>query len=456
MFLKGDNLMERLRFTGLPVLLLVLVLTHAVAADVPRSISYQGRLTDAGGLALNGVFNIEFRIADAATLGVMLYNSGPQPVTVTDGLFSVNIGEPPMPALPLNIFADTNRYLSIKVGADPEQSPRTKLTSAAYAYQVRTVDGATGGDVSGTINATSSNNPRASLIPGASQISTYGSDNLEQARIWGGSWGELLLFDADGSNDQTVRLGSQSGILSDGGLLELNNDDGSPNIFMHAGSTGDAAVVIPNSSISDLEIADEPGIASNTAPSANVTAGALNVALRTIITPTPGYVVAMASGSFDVTHITGAYSERSVWITEVNGGSSAGKPKQDFVISTNAPSGNYGVPFCVQGTWAVPAGATTFYLRGDHVAGGGITQIQDNTLTLMFFPTAYGTVTAFTPANDPNTPEFLKTGSTDVEFTADEFTSKRLAYEIEQLKQQLADIRAKMGNTSQANTAVKE
>ncbi|MBK7142690.1 MAG: hypothetical protein IPH75_11490 [bacterium] len=447
--------MLRTRLTLSVIALFLLVVAQVATADVPRSLSYQGRLTDAGGVPLSGVYNIEFKISDAAVLGALLYASGPQPVTVTNGLFSVNIGAPPMPALPLNIFADTSRYLGITVGADPEQTPRTKLTSVAYAYQVRTVDGATGGEVSGTINTTSGGNPRASLMPGTSQISTYGSDNLEQARIWGGTWGEVLLFDSDGSNDQTARLGSQSGLVSDGGLLELNNDDGSPNIILHAGSTGDAAVVVPNSSISALEIGDEPGIASNTGAAANVTGGAANVALRTIIAPTPGYVVVMASGSFDCTHITGSFSQRSVWVTEVNGGSSAGKPKQSIVISTNAPSGNYGTPFCVQGTFAVPAGVSTFYLRGDHVAGGGITIIDDAVLTLMFFPTAYGTVTAFSPESNDNGPEIFKSGAGE-DLTGEEFASKRLEYEVAQLKKQLAEIRAKMGNTSQADVQVKD
>ncbi len=448
--------MVRTRHLSCVIALLVLAFVQLATAEVPRSFSYQGRLTDNLGTPLNGVYNIEFRIADDATLGVLLYNSGPQPVTVANGLFNVNIGEPPMPALPVNIFADTNRYLSIKVGADPEQTPRTKLTSVAYAYQVRTVDGATGGDVSGTINATSGGNPRASLIPGTAQISTYGTDNLEQARIWGGTWGEVLLYDSDGSNDQTVRLGSQSGFVSDGGLLELNNDDGSPNIILHAGSTGDAAVVVPNSSISALEIGDEPGIASNTDATANITGAVVNISLRTINVPTAGYVVAIASGSFDLAHSNGTISQSEVWVTEVNGGGAAGKPQATFITSGNAPGGSYGAPFCVQGTFAVPAGVTTFYLRGTQVVGSGITQVQQSVLTLMFFPSAYGTVIAFSPENDPNQPEFMKTGADGEEMSGEEFASKRLEYEVAQLKQQLAEIRAKMGNTSQADLQVKD
>ena len=217
--------------------LIALVFVQLATADIPRSISYQGRLTDAGGAPLTGMYTITFRIYDAAVGGATLYNSGGISVTATDGLFSVNIGEAPMPAISVSVFADTTRYLGITVGADPEMTPRSKLTSAGYSFVVRTLDGATGGDVSGNINVNSSGNVRASILPGSSQISTYGSDNLEQARIWGSGWGELLLYDSDGSNDQTVRLGSQSGILSDGGLLELNNDDGSPNILINAGTS---------------------------------------------------------------------------------------------------------------------------------------------------------------------------------------------------------------------------
>ncbi len=393
-------------------LLIALVFVQLATADIPRSISYQGRLTDAGGAPLTGMYTITFRIYDAAVGGATLYNSGGISVTATDGLFSVNIGEAPMPAISVSVFADTTRYLGITVGADPEMTPRSKLTSAGYSFVVRTLDGATGGDVSGNINVNSSGNVRASILPGSSQISTYGSDNLEQARIWGSGWGELLLYDSDGSNDQTVRLGSQSGILSDGGLLELNNDDGSPNILMHAGTTGDAAVVLPNSSISGLETLDEPGIASNNDASSNIQAGPVNISLRTINCPTAGYVVAVASGSFNLSHINGTLSQNRVWVTEVNGGTAAGKPQALFITSGNAPSGSYAAPLSVQGTFAVPAGVTTFYMRGDQETGAGICLVENSSLTLMFFPTGYGTVTSFAPENDPNKPEFMKTGAT--------------------------------------------
>ena len=144
-----------------------------------------------------------------------------------------------------------------------------------------------------------------------------------------------------------------------------------------------------------------------------------------------------------------------MWVTEVNGGTAAGKPQALFITSGNAPSGSYAAPLSAQGTFAVPAGVTTFYMRGDQETGAGICLVENSSLTLMFFPTGYGTVTSFAPENDPNRPEFMKTGATGEELTGAAFTTKRLEYEVAQLKQQLADIRAKMGETSQA-AAVKE
>lgn len=437
------------------IALVALAFVQLATADVPRSFSYQGRLTDALGTPLNGVYNIEFRIADAATLGLLLYNSGAQPVTVTNGLFSVNIGEPPMPALPLDIFADTNRYLSVKVGADPEQSPRTKLTSAPYAYQVRTIDGATGGDVSGTVDLLNgSGATRVQLTPGAAQISTYGSDNQEQIRLWGSTYGEIQLHDSDPSNDVTARLLAQSTIFADGGFLELSQTDGTPSIMMFGGSTGDLAVVLPNSSISGLETLDEPGIATNSDASANIAGGTVNIVLRTINCPTAGYVVALASGSFNLSHSNGTLSQYRVWITEVNGGGAAGKPQATFITSGNAPAGNYGAPLSVQGAFAVPAGVTTFYLRGTEDIGSGLCSVENSSLTLMFFPTAYGTVTAFAPENDPNQPEITKAGGSGEEVSGAEFASKRLENEVALLRKQIAEIRARIGESSQS--AVRE
>ncbi len=66
-----------------------------------------------------------------------------------------------------------------------------------------------------------------------SQISTYGSDGLEQIRLWGGGYGEILLNDSTG-NDTTVKLSAES---NNGGSLTLNHSNNSARALLFASST---------------------------------------------------------------------------------------------------------------------------------------------------------------------------------------------------------------------------
>jgi hypothetical protein len=135
--------------TGFLVMcLLVVVVRLTATADIPHGINYQGRLTDASGNPVpDGNYQITFTIYDAATDGNVKWTSGSQAVGVTNGAFSYELGSV-APFLPANLFADTLRWLGIKVGTDPEIVPRTKLTSVPYAYQALTGAGWTDdGDV---------------------------------------------------------------------------------------------------------------------------------------------------------------------------------------------------------------------------------------------------------------------------------------------------------------------
>ena len=118
--------------------LLALTVTAALGAGTPLLMNYQGRLTDAGGQPLSGNYSIVFTIYDDPVLGnpgnVKWQETHPN-VTVTDGLFDVLLGAG-TPAVPITegVFTSPDRWLGIKVGSDPEISPRTKMASAAYSF----------------------------------------------------------------------------------------------------------------------------------------------------------------------------------------------------------------------------------------------------------------------------------------------------------------------------------
>jgi hypothetical protein len=70
--------------------------------------------------------------------------------TDAKGRFSVLLGS----NSPLNAsdFAGVNRWLGITVESDPQMTPRTRIVAVPYAFRLETVDGATGGALSGSLS----------------------------------------------------------------------------------------------------------------------------------------------------------------------------------------------------------------------------------------------------------------------------------------------------------------
>jgi hypothetical protein len=94
-------------------------------------ISYQGRLTQtASGADVNGTVTLVFRLYTIAEGGTPLWTEI-KDVTIQEGLFTTQLGD--TTALPSAIFNGQELWLGIKVGTDPETSPRQQLNAVAYA-----------------------------------------------------------------------------------------------------------------------------------------------------------------------------------------------------------------------------------------------------------------------------------------------------------------------------------
>lgn len=73
--------------------LFLVLFVLSLSAQVPRTVNYQGKLTNTGGVAISGPVGITFNIYDAETGGTMLWSEAHASVTVTNGLFDVILGE---------------------------------------------------------------------------------------------------------------------------------------------------------------------------------------------------------------------------------------------------------------------------------------------------------------------------------------------------------------------------
>lgn len=118
-------------------------------ADVPAIMSYQGFLTDDTGTALDGDYRFTFAIYNDPTAGDRLWREI-QDVNVRDGLLSVLLGS--VNPIINNVFDTPDLWLGILVEGSDELVPRTRLTSQAFSYRVKTIDQAEGGTITGDLN----------------------------------------------------------------------------------------------------------------------------------------------------------------------------------------------------------------------------------------------------------------------------------------------------------------
>jgi hypothetical protein len=176
--------------TILALLVLAVGLTQAQGPEPPEgevgvegevgpavtTLSYvpiQGRLTDAGGNALNGDYGIVANIYDAASGGTVLCSySGT--TSVANGLFMLKM-------LCWNQAIDGKQlYLGITVGDDPEMTPRQEIYPVPYAITV-SPGAVIKGDTSYLFV------PGTAFVKNSSDDSTRWAMSYGSARIYAGS-----------------------------------------------------------------------------------------------------------------------------------------------------------------------------------------------------------------------------------------------------------------------------
>ncbi len=127
-------------------------LSHPSLADIPKVISYQGKVTDSGGTPVaDGSYLMRFRIYNAATGGTLRWDGGTRWISVTSGVFNVLLGESPQPSI--NLPFDEDYWLLVTFDGD-DQTPRQRLASSGYAYMASMASGLVPGtEVSGSVPA---------------------------------------------------------------------------------------------------------------------------------------------------------------------------------------------------------------------------------------------------------------------------------------------------------------
>ncbi len=110
------------------VMSMIILLCGVILAAIPRQISYQGHLLDAGGDPLSGSYDFEFRLMGAASGGVELWSESHDSLPVTEGVFHVVLGA----TNPITIMFDEPLWLEITVSGET-LIPRQPLDSVGQA-----------------------------------------------------------------------------------------------------------------------------------------------------------------------------------------------------------------------------------------------------------------------------------------------------------------------------------
>ncbi len=111
--------------------LLVFAINPLAWSDVPRNLSYQGRLPSLG----TTTASITVNLYDASSGGTLLFSETHAAVPLTNGVFSINIGSQTVNGIPLTALGALPVWLGVSVNGAAELTPRTRLQSVPFAFK---------------------------------------------------------------------------------------------------------------------------------------------------------------------------------------------------------------------------------------------------------------------------------------------------------------------------------
>ncbi|MBI5058915.1 hypothetical protein HZB60_03910 [candidate division KSB1 bacterium] len=198
----------------------------ATASAVPPLINYQGYLSNSAGVPLDTTVAMRVSIFPDSTGGTSNWSETYASVLVTDWLFHLQLGS----LVPISdLFADSTLWLAVRVGTNAEMTPRQRLTAEPWAYRVWSVDGATGGTVTGDFSIIGS----GSIGDGNT---VTGSQSLAVGRTNVATGANSVCF----GRGNRVR-GDYSSVLGGGGATDIDSNSANGFAAVVAGGRGNDA-----------------------------------------------------------------------------------------------------------------------------------------------------------------------------------------------------------------------
>ncbi|MCA9443550.1 MAG: hypothetical protein KC964_22305, partial [Candidatus Omnitrophica bacterium] len=155
-------------------------------------------------------------------------------------------------------------------------------------------------------------------------------------------------------------------------------------------SSGNGSVVLPTSSISSVELGNEPGVVQTTMVGAFAFDSRITFVSASITAPSSGFVWATATGTAILNYdgddgISGGYFR-------LENADSMGYPL--FIMVDSTVDGSHFATLSVTGIFPVTEGTHTFALNRRDIYGSGTYSLADVRMDLLFVPTAYGNISS--------------------------------------------------------------
>ncbi|MCX6831852.1 MAG: hypothetical protein NT028_06905 [candidate division Zixibacteria bacterium] len=452
------------------------------SAAVPQLISYQGRLTSSVGAPLDTTVSLVFTIYSDSTGSHDLWTETHSGVVVQDGLFQVLLGS--VNPIIYRVFEDgLKRWLGIQMQGGPAASTLIPIVSVAYSYHAKSADTATyatnGGssgwtddgttvslstigdsvgigttnpafrlDVAGGLRATDSVQTnklvlgKASTTTGA--LNLYSSlTSLPIVQLFGSSTGGTVqVRDEAGNSSAFLKSSTEPGGLlsiarnaagTAGFYVDGNTGTEEPKVSVLGNSrsaifdmseNGDSSVMLPEGAINSTECSNEAGAVNyRRTTSAILDTTITTIITRSIVCPSDGLVVVIATGTFILTHTVGIGDYVLTGVSNVSNNFELGT--YAWGVPPLATAANYDNCLTVHGYFTVDAGLNTFYFLGKRLnAGSGVA--GNASMTLMFFPTWYG---GFKSGDYTDNPEQERSDAAGAALMAKQIESMRKDFE---------------------------
>ncbi len=226
-----------------------------------------------------------------------------------------------------------------------------------------------------------------------------------------------------------------------GGQLNLYNASGTRTIILRGDGMGDGSVILPQDAIHSSEIFNEAGVASARSNSSVTLTGSFaydTILVQTIVAPDSGYLLILGSGQVTLSHINGSSSLANFGLM-VDG---TIPNTQDVALSVGpaAPTTSYRFPITVQMIYPVGPGSHDVAFWGQQTSTSGTFTVFDMQLSVVYLPTAYGTVAKASTTNMPDDQAPVRTSTPSIQ----QIRSKSEAANQARIQAELARIRAQL------------